>query len=134
MTSDTVTSEIATHPISAPKILLQLEGLALFGVATAAFFIAGGSWALFAALILVPDLSLAGYLAGRRIGSITYNAAHNMVAPLVLLGVGLAIAQPPAVSIALIALIWLAHIGIDRALGYGLKYAASFKETHLQRA
>ena len=32
-----------------------------------------------------------------------------------------------------VALIWLAHIGMDRLLGYGLKYPSAFKDTHLQR-
>jgi hypothetical protein len=32
-----------------------------------------------------------------------------------------------------VALIWLAHIGFDRALGYGLKYKAGFGFTHLGR-
>jgi hypothetical protein len=32
-----------------------------------------------------------------------------------------------------IALIWANHIGIDRMLGYGLKYAEGFRFTHLGR-
>ena len=32
-----------------------------------------------------------------------------------------------------VGLVWLAHIGIDRALGYGLKYPTHFEDTHLQR-
>ena len=31
------------------------------------------------------------------------------------------------------SLIWLAHIGFDRTLGYGLKCPTAFKDTHLQR-
>ena len=32
-----------------------------------------------------------------------------------------------------LALIWLGHIGMDHALGYGLKYPTAFGDTHLQR-
>lgn len=32
-----------------------------------------------------------------------------------------------------LALIHLAHIGFDRALGYGLKYGTAFGDTHLCR-
>ena len=31
------------------------------------------------------------------------------------------------------ALIWTAHIGMDRLLGFGLKYPTRFQDTHLQR-
>jgi hypothetical protein len=32
-----------------------------------------------------------------------------------------------------LGLIWFAHIGVVRAIGYGLKYPTGFKDTHLQR-
>jgi hypothetical protein len=32
-----------------------------------------------------------------------------------------------------VALIWFAHISMDRTVGYGLKYPTSFKDTHLER-
>jgi hypothetical protein len=32
-----------------------------------------------------------------------------------------------------VALIWAAHIGMDRALGYGLKETSGFTRTHLGR-
>ena len=40
--------------------------------------------------------------------------------PVALLSPGFAMAEPLTLSN---AIIWLGHIGIDRALGYGLKYA-----------
>jgi hypothetical protein len=79
-------------------------------------------------LFLVPDVSFAAYLAGPRIGAVVYNTAHSYMAPMVLMTTGFGLASPLTLSI---ALIWLAHIGIDRALGYGLKYAAGFAFTHL---
>jgi hypothetical protein len=81
-------------------------------------------------LFLVPDLSFAGYLAGPRIGAIVYNAAHSTLAPAALMAAGFALASPLVLSI---AMIWLAHIGFDRALGYGLKYSDGFGFTHLGR-
>ena len=89
-----------------------------------------GSWWIYAVLFLAPDLSFAGYLAGPRIGAIVYNAAHSTLAPAALMTTGFALASPLSLSI---AMIWLAHIGFDRALGYGLKYAAGFSLTHLGR-
>ena len=113
-----------------PRRLLSLEGLAVFALSVYFYFERGGVWWLFLLLLLVPDLSAAGYLLGTRIGSITYNAVHIYVWPL-LLG-ALAVYLGEALLLQL-ALIWSAHIGMDRMLGYGLKYATRFQDTHLQR-
>lgn len=87
------------------------------------------SWLLFLLLILVPDVCIIGYAKDPRLGAWTYNLAHSYVLPLLLVIVALILQIPPALAI---ALIWLAHISIDRACGFGLKLA-SFKETHLGR-
>lgn len=113
-----------------PRVILRLEGGALSAVATLLFARTGQSWWLYAGLFLVPDLSLAGYLAGPRIGAAIYNTAHATLGPAIVGGAGLALAQPTAVAV---ALIWAAHIGVDRLLGYGLKYGAGFGFTHLGR-
>lgn len=118
MTSDIVTG--------APRIWLRLEGLAAFGAAVFLFQRGGHSWALLALLFLVPDLAFAAYLAGPRFGSWCYNALHSYVGPLLLAVAFLASGRPPV-----LALIWGAHIGFDRALGYGLKYPSAFQHTHL---
>jgi hypothetical protein len=112
------------------RTLLRLEGLTLFAGMTLLYAVWGGSWWIYAMLFLVPDLSFAAYLAGPRAGAIVYNAVHSYMAPMALMVIGLGMASPPVLSI---AMIWLAHIGIDRALGYGLKYAAGFSYTHLGR-
>ena len=112
------------------RTMLRLEGLALFTGMTLLYAVWGGSWWVYAILFLVPDLSFAGYLAGPRAGAIVYNAAHSYMAPMTLMVTGFAIEAPLVLSI---AMIWLAHIGIDRALGYGLKYSAGFGFTHLGR-
>lgn len=112
------------------RILLQAEGFILFATAVTAYaYLAGNGW-MFAALLLVPDVSMLGYLRNSVWGSVIYNLAHLVLLPCVLLGLGL-IGESPIT--AQIALIWLAHIGMDRTIGYGLKYPTGFKDTHLQR-
>lgn len=97
---------------------------ALFYYATAG----GGDWGRFALLFLVPDLSLFAYLAGPARGAVAYNAAHTTIGPLVYGAFGAALGQPVLLQL---AAIHLAHIGLDRALGFGLKYGAGFSSTHL---
>ncbi|WP_449252755.1 DUF4260 domain-containing protein [Brevundimonas naejangsanensis] len=106
----------------------RLEGLALLAIAAFSYARFGQGWGLFAVLFLAPDLSFAGYLAGPRFGALTYNLAHSLIGPLLLAGAGLVADQSLAVAL---ALIWLAHIGFDRALGYGLKSPLDFGVTHL---
>jgi Domain of unknown function (DUF4260) len=113
-----------------PRLLLRLEGAALLALALFLYPKVSDSWLLFAVLILAPDLSMAGYLAGPRVGAFLYNAAHMTLGPIALAIAGFLY---PAVVLIALALIWLAHIGIDRALGYGLKYEAGFRFTHLGR-
>ncbi|QWG15336.1 DUF4260 domain-containing protein [Bradyrhizobium sediminis] len=116
--------------IGGARTLLRLEGLALFAGMTLLYAVWEGSWWVYALLFLAPDLSFAGYLAGPRIGAAVYNAAHSYLAPMALMTTGLALPSPLTLSL---AMIWLAHIGIDRALGYGLKYSTGFGFTHLGR-
>ena len=113
------------------RALLRAEGLALAAAATAAYAHAGFSWGLFAALFLAPDLSFAAYWLGPKWAAAAYNLVHSTIAPLALGGLGLALGAALFQAIALIA---LAHIGFDRALGYGLKYSAGFGATHLGRS
>ena len=112
------------------RSLLRGEGLVLLICAVALYWRAGGDWKLFAGLFLIPDLSFLAYAAGSRLGAATYNAMHATVAPLLLGVSGVVLGQPLAI---MLALIWLAHIGFDRALGYGLKHASGFGFTHLGR-
>ena len=113
-----------------PTVLLRLEGATLMLGSAAAYFALGGGWLLFALLLLAPDVAMLGYLFGKRAGAHVYNLFHSYPLPAALLAFGFFVNQPLAVSV---ALIWLAHIGMDRAVGYGLKYASSFKDTHLSR-
>jgi hypothetical protein len=113
-----------------PRVLLRAEGAALFIVACVLFDRVADTWWLFAILFLVPDLSFLGYLGGPRTGAVAYNAAHTLLGPLALALLGLLL---PAFILVQIALVWIAHIGADRALGMGLKYQAGFGFTHLGR-
>jgi hypothetical protein len=129
--AETATSGSASGAVTGgARILLQLEGLALFAAMIPLYAYRGGPWWLFALLFLAPDLSFAAYLAGGRIGAAVYNAVHTTIVPIALLIAGFAFDQAPMISI---AVIWLAHIGIDRAFGYGLKYPDGFNLTHLGR-
>lgn len=113
-----------------PRLLLGAEGAVIAAAAIALYFHADYPWWLLVALALTPDASMAGYLAGPRVGAACYDAVHTYVAPVALGAIGV-IADADTAS--QIALIWLTHIGVDRALGYGLKYPSGFKDTHLQR-
>jgi Domain of unknown function (DUF4260) len=114
-----------------PRPLLHLEGAAVLLLSLFAYHWNQASWLQFALVFLLPDVSMLGYLANPRIGAITYNAAHTYIGPLALAGYSLASAHPALFSL---SLIWIAHIGFDRMLGYGLKYPTRFKDTHLNPA
>ena len=113
-----------------PRVLLHAEGVAVAGAAIALYFHAGYPWWLFIVLVLAPDLSMLGFAAGPSVGTIAYNTMHTYALPVVLAAVGVIVDADVPVQL---GLIWLAHIGVDRAIGYGLKYPSGFKDTHLQR-
>jgi len=126
----------ATRPLvtgmtqGAVRQWLRLEGFAAFGAGLVLFGISGGNWLLIIPLILLPDVSAIGFLAGPRVGTFTYNLIHNWAPGFAALGVGIWLASP---TVLLVAAILLAHVGMDRAVGYGLKLPGSFQETHLGR-
>jgi hypothetical protein len=115
---------------SLPRILLHLEGLAIALFAVAAYAHLVGDWLAFLVLILAPDLGMLGYLVNTRLGSWTYDALHFLALPLALIALGWAAGWLAGVAL---GLIWVAHIGGDRFVGYGLKYPTAFKDTHLAR-
>jgi len=110
------------------RVLLRLEGFAAFAAALALYAHAGFSWPIFALLFLAPDLSMLSYLAGPHAGAVGYNLAHTYALALALAVTGFFGGLPAAIAG---SLIWIAHIGFDRALGYGLKYSTGFGYTHL---
>jgi hypothetical protein len=129
------TTHLAADPAPAvtgkPLRLLRSEGLVLLAAALATYVSALHEplW-LVPLLLLAPDLFMAGYARSSRAGAALYNLAHSYAAP-ALLGAVAVVASDELWQA--VALIWLAHIGMDRALGYGLKYDSSFHDTHLGR-
>ena len=116
--------------LNKPGILLRMEGCFLLAVSVLVYWQMHFGWLMFAILLLTPDISMVGYLGGVKIGARIYNLLHTLAGPLVLIGFSLVTARP---SLLAYGLIWTAHIGMDRVMGYGLKYPTNFKDTHLQR-
>ncbi len=131
-------SVAGAHPAATAQALiapsirawLRIEGSAGFVAGIALFVALGGPWLLAIPLLLVPDASAVGYLRGPRVGAMTYNLVHNWAIGLVVLGIGL---WSGVDAVALAGTILIAHVGMDRAAGYGLKLPSSFQDTHLGR-
>jgi len=115
---------------SMPGVLLRIEGVAVLLTAVYLYHYLSYSWLAFALLLLFPDLAIIVYAINKKAGTIAYNLLHTYTFPLVLAVVSFAIASSIGLQI---ALIWIAHIGMDRTVGYGLKYTTDFKDTHLNR-
>ena len=112
-----------------PKLraALRLEGLSTAIVGMTGAWICSATWWQVAIFAMAPDLSMLGYVLGPRYGAWMYNIAHTYTLPLLLLAFGWLIGP----SLLPIACIWLTHIGVDRALGFGMKSEAGFSMTHL---
>jgi hypothetical protein len=131
MNMSTVETTLPPAVAGLPLRILRAEGVVIFAAALAAFFSAlDEPWWLVPLLLLFPDLFMVGYAGSARAGAVLYNLAHSYPAP-ALLGVLALVGDQPLWQG--VALIWFAHIGMDRAAGYGLKYETSFKDTHLGR-
>lgn len=111
-----------------PRTFLRIEGLAALGLALGSYFTLEGPIWLLVMLALAPDLSMLGYLAGPKLGSLSYNIVHTYTLPLALGTFGF---WGDVELGFLVALIWIGHIGADRLFGYGLKFESGFKNTHL---
>jgi hypothetical protein len=116
------------NPLS-PKVLLRSEGAVILFLACYLYHAVRGPWALFAVLFLAPDVFIGGYLLGLRTGARVYNAGHTYLVPVVLGTIG----YFTSMTLLLVGIIWVAHIGFDRLLGFGLKYETGFKDTDLGR-
>ena len=116
--------------ISLTKFLLHIEGLVVLVLSIYFYFHLQFSWVAFLILLLAPDLSALGYLKNVKIGSVLYNLFHTYTIPAVMMIFGLVMNNSLSL---MMSLIWLAHIGMDRMFGYGLKYPTTFHDTHLNR-
>jgi hypothetical protein len=112
----------------AVRIWLKCEGLAVLSLSVLLYRYTHTSWWTFGILLLTPDLSMLAYLANPRVGSISYNIVHSYVLPVALAIFAIATDRS---AMAPYLLIWTAHVGVDRALGYGLKYPNAFGSTHI---
>jgi peptidoglycan biosynthesis protein MviN/MurJ (putative lipid II flippase) len=112
------------------RLYLQLEGLVALVAATVLYYSQHFNWWFYGLLFFAPDLFMLGYIVNRQIGALIYNLAHTYVAPGLLLGLGWLTGSTTQLAV---GLIWCSHIGFDRLLGYGLKSASGFKDTHLQK-
>ena len=121
-------STFSPSPMS-PLVLLRLEGLFVLLAAVFGYALLGASWGLFLALLLVPDVFMLGYLVGPRFGALVYNAGHTYAVPILLGAAAVGLSSPFTGGL---ALIWATHVGLDRALGYGLKSPSGFHDTHLR--
>ena len=109
------------------RTVLRVEGLCVLAASVYAYSTVGAGWGVFFAYFLLPDLSCLGYLAGPRVGAFAYNAAHSYIGAVACLALSFGSSHVPLA----LGLVWCAHIGFDRVLGYGLKYGQSFRHTHL---
>jgi len=129
-TMPAATAELTQMAPPSTRAWLRIEGLAVFVAGLALFVGLGGPWFLAIPLLLVPDASAIGYLRGPRVGAAVYNLVHNWAIGVVVLGVGI---WSGVDAITLAGTILVAHVGMDRAAGYGLKLPSSFQDTHLGR-
>jgi hypothetical protein len=106
----------------------RIEGLFIFFICIFAYFRLEGNWLLFILLLFLPDISMVGYLKNNKLGAFIYNLGHNLALPISLFIIGAIINYQ---LLMLLGLIFGAHIGLDRALGFGLKEKTGFKDTHL---
>ncbi len=122
----------AAHSTIEPKARrwLQLEGLAVLIAGAIACGRLGGDYLWLIPALLVPDLAIAGYLVGPRAGALVYNLVHNWALGLAVTGAGLALGITP---VAIAGTVLIAHTGMDRSVGYGLKLLSGFGDTHLGR-
>lgn len=112
------------------KLILHLEGFTVLGLSIYFYSVHEFSWILFIVLLFAPDLSMIGYVKNNQFGAVLYNIFHTYIIPLALLLIGILIDSH---VLLMISLIWIAHIGMDRMVGYGLKYPTDFKDTHLNK-
>ncbi|MBV9963446.1 MAG: DUF4260 domain-containing protein [Parafilimonas sp.] len=110
------------------KQLIQLEEAAMFLFAAFLFSKLSFAWWWFPVLILTPDIGMLGYVAGNKVGAITYNLFHHKAIALIIYVAGLYVGNQ---VLQLIGLILFAHSSMDRFFGYGLKYFSGFQHTHL---
>jgi len=120
----------AQTQFSVQRIILHLEGLTVFLSSIALYWHLGANLWLFLLLFFSPDLAIVVYAMNKSLGTKAYNLVHTYTLSIALGVISLLLGWQLGMTL---ALIWTAHIGFDRTLGYGIKYESDFKDTHLQR-
>jgi hypothetical protein len=110
------------------KRVIQLEEAAMFSVSIYALYILKVEWWFYVLLLLGPDISMIGYLAGNKVGAVLYNLFHHKAIAILVMIFGL-ISQ--SLTIEIIGIILFGHSSMDRMFGYGLKHFTGFSDTHL---
>jgi hypothetical protein len=121
---------LKNQQLSLPRIFLHIEGASIFLFSIVVYYYISGNWLLFILLLLAPDIFMIGYLKDPNLGSIVYNIGHIYLWPGLIVLLGLFLNNFLLIQI---GIIWLAHIGMDRMTGYGLKYPTKFKDTHFKK-
>ncbi|MCL4641935.1 MULTISPECIES: DUF4260 domain-containing protein [Olivibacter] len=108
--------------------LLKLEELGQLLLSILLFSQLDYSWWVFPACLLLPDLSMLGYVINPRVGAALYNFFHHKLLAIVVLILAYWLDSQ---MLGLSGIILFGHSAMDRALGYGLKFNDDFKHTHL---
>ena len=117
------------YVVGKPRFFLRLEGVVLLVASLVLFSSTHQHWWWVPVLLFLPDLFMVGYLRSTWTGAMLYNLGHSYLLPVL---IALSAWRSDRPLLLAIGLIWLAHVGMDRALGYGLKYDDNFKHTHLR--
>lgn len=110
------------------KILLKTEAVGILVLSLLFFSMTSFPWWYFPALILLPDISMAGYIKNPKTGALIYNIFHHQGVAAVIISAGWIW---DSTLLILVGSILLGHSALDRIFGYGLKYPDSFHHTHL---
>ncbi|MEA2623159.1 MAG: hypothetical protein QOH61_2069 [Chloroflexota bacterium] len=119
---------VTAEPDPLVRWTLRLESFAAFVAGLALYLAAGGGWFLLLPALLLPDVGMVGYLVSPRVGAVTYNLVHDYAVGIALVLVGW---WAPSSLLVSVGGILIAHVGMDRTMGYGLKYPTGFGDTHL---
>ena len=110
--------------------IIRLEALLVFILSLICYFFVGESWLLFLVAWIIPDVGMIGYLKNKKLGALFYNTTHTYLFSLSLVSAGYYLDNNILLAL---GIIFTNHIGLDRFLGFGLKYPNGFKDTHIQR-
>lgn len=107
---------------------LRLEEAAKFILSYYLSIQLGFSWWVFLAWLLVPDVSMIGYVFNTKVGAALYNLAHHQGLAVTIWLAGFLLGN---LNLQFSGILLFGHSSMDRVFGYGLKFEDNFKHTHL---